>query len=133
MDWRDASHRAASPEGMRPQKHQWRKRPVSADTSVGGTGEIPPAVPLAPGQDVLEFLLDLLSQLGRRPRHDGETIEHLERPAGVDDGPGTGRAAARDARVERTAPHLADDVDVLGRIAARAYCPPHVEQVGGID
>src|SRR5439155_1667207 len=41
--------------------------------------------------------------------------------------------AARNTRIEGAAPHLADDVDVLRRIAARAHRPEHFEKIRRVD
>src|SRR5690349_3635831 len=72
-----------------------------------------------------EFLRHLLAQLGGRLNDRREILEHFVRPAGVDQPARIPGRAFRQPRVERSAPGAADDVDVLGRIAARAHRPDY--------
>src|SRR5262245_28371222 len=84
-------------------------------------------------EEIGEFVLDLLPQLGARARHHGKIRKALEWPAGIDDGTRIGRACLVEHRIERSAPGATHEFDVVGRIAARAHRPHHVEQVGRTD
>src|SRR5438034_7912721 len=80
-----------------------------------------------------EFLLNPGAQLRGGFHYRREFAEHLERAAGIDQPARVPGHALRQARVERAAPVLADEVDVLGRIAARAHRPHHFIQIGRVD
>src|SRR5437016_8197350 len=84
-------------------------------------------------QLILEFLPHLAAQLVRGLYHRREILEHLEGPAGVDDRARVPGDALRQTRIERPAPGAAQDVDVLGRVAARAHRPEDLVEVRRVD
>src|SRR5215470_7144288 len=74
----------------------------------------------------------------RQRRQLRELVDPGERLDGLDDELGMGGDAAflgfgRDARIERGTPGIADDVGLLGRLAARRYRPHNVGEVGRVD
>src|SRR5204863_1579923 len=74
-----------------------------------------------------------LAQFGGGLHHRRKVLKHVVRPAGIDQAARIPRRAFRQPRIERAAPGAAYDVDVLGRIAARAHRPDHFLEVGRID
>src|SRR5262245_50436471 len=105
--------------GSLASRHSWGRLVVSGASDLA--------------EKIGEFFLDLLPQLGARARDHGKIREALEWPAGIDDGARIGRACLVEHGIERSAPGAAHEFDVVGRVAARAHRPHHVEQVGRID
>src|SRR6266404_7587725 len=93
----------------------------------------PPRSTLFPYTTLFRFLPHLAAQLVGRLYHRRKVLEHFERPAGVDDGARVPGHAFGKTRIERPAPGAAQDVDVLGRVAARAHRPQHLVEVRRVD
>src|SRR5262245_4912360 len=116
--------------GWRIASSEWRIESLTSRRSrgrlfVSGASDL--------AEKIGEFVLDLLPQLGARARDHGKIRKALEWPAGIDDGARIGRACLVEHGIERSAPGAAHEFDVVGRVAARAHRPHHVEQVGRID
>ena len=79
-----------------------------------------------------EFCFDLFPQLRARTGYDGKILQTLVGTAGIQNRARILRGPFRNPRIERAAPGLADEFNVLGRIASRAHGPHHVEQIGRI-
>src|SRR5262245_8048223 len=86
-----------------------------------------------PAEQVDEFFPDLRSQLGTRAGNHGKIRKPLERPTGIDDGAGIGRARLVEQGIKWPAPGAAHELDVACGVAARAHGPHYVEQVARID